>query len=347
MKGGRIEGIILAAGKGTRMLPLTGVLPKPLLPVTGIPLLEITAEKLLRCGASRLHINLFHLGGRIRDFAAGRDWPVTFHEEEELLDTGGGIGNMASDLRDADHILLHNGDILSSFGFGDALEFHRDRGALVTMILMRPDGSGRTPPASVRVGAGNDVLGIGPSSRAVSPPRGPVLMGYTGTAVISGDALEYFPRGKKGLVPVLLEMIARMPGSVAAFDISLARPSGSRPEHSSETHASSAGTSSGDGPAWGEIGSPQSYLDIHRRIMVEKVRFEGTVPPPLPLRAGALSSIDHGASWKGFLDVGDGARIEGNTFLEDCVVLAGATVGSGTRLSRAIIYEGGVMEVEN
>jgi len=332
MAGGRIEGIILAAGKGTRMLPLTGIIPKPLLPVTGTPLFEIAAEKLLRCGASGLHVNIFHLGDMIREYAAGRDWPVTFHEEEELLDTGGGIGNMAGDLGDADHILLHNGDVLSSFGFGEALEFHRSRGAMVTMILMHPDGSGRTPPASVTVGMLDDVLGIGSSARAGSMPRDSHSMGYTGMAVISGKALKHFPPVKKGLVPVLLEMIASRPGSVAAFDAS---------------RASSSGVSSKAPPEWGEIGSPKSYLDMHRRIMVEKVRFDGTAPTPLPLRAGALSSIDPGAEWAGFLDVGDGARIEKNTFLEDCVVLEGATVRSGTRLSRAIIYDGGVMEVES
>jgi len=335
---GRIEGIILAAGKGTRMLPLTGVVPKPLLPVTGIPLLETAAQKLLRCGAARLHINLFHLGDRIREYAAGKNWPVTFHEEEELLDTGGGIGNMAEALGGADHILLHNGDVLSSFGFAEALEFHAARKALVTMILVSPDGSLRTPPPSVIVDAGDGILGIGPSAEALPARKGQVRMGYTGMAVISPEALRYFPREKKGLVPVLLEMISRGPGSVAAFDPSRARPG--------EGPARPVGSSSGR-PEWGEIGSPQSYLDMHRRIMIEKTRFDGAVPPPLPLRAGPRSSIDPGAEWSGFLDVGDGALIESGTFLEDCVVLEGAVVRSGTRLSRAIVYEGGVMEVES
>ncbi len=316
---GKIEGIILAAGKGTRMLPLTGRLPKPLLPVTGVPLLEIAAEKLLRCGASRIHINLFHLGEMIREYADGKGWPIVFHEEEELLDTGGGIGNMAADLSGADHVLLHNGDVLSSFGFDEALESHIARQALVTMILMKPEDGGRTPPPAVTLDAGDSVLDIGPSPSDMSQ-----ALGYTGMAIIAGDALEYFPSEKKGLIPIILEMISGSPGSVAGFD------------------ASAEGDAS-----WGEIGSPLSYLDIHRMIMLERVMFDSRVPPPpMPLRTGAGSSIDPGAQWNGFLDVGEGAHIEGNTFLEDCVVMDGAVVRSGARLKSAIIYDDEVLEVD-
>ncbi len=315
----RIEGIILAAGMGTRMLPLTDRVPKPLLTVTGVPILEIAAEKLLRSGVSRLHINLFHLDGMIREFVDRKGWPVLFHEEEELLDTGGGIGNMAADLGNADHILLHNGDIISSFGFEEALEYHIAREALVTMILMKPESGDRTPPAAVTLDEEGSVLDIGPSPSDLS-----YAMGYTGMAIIAGKALGYFPREKKGLVPILLEMISDDPGSVAGFDAS----------------------ASGD-PAWGEIGSPLSYLDIHRRIMIERVEFDRKIPvPPLPIRAGDGSSIDPGAQWKGFLDVGAGARIEGNTFLEDCVVMENAVVPDGTRLNKAIFYGDEVLEVD-
>jgi NDP-sugar pyrophosphorylase family protein len=81
--------------------------------------------------------------------------------------------------------------------------------------------------------------------------------------------------------------------------------------------------------------------------MIEMVRFDRTVPPtPMPLRAGEGSSIDPGARWNGFLDVGNNARIEGNTSLEDCVVMEGAVVSSGARLRSAIVYDSDVLEVE-
>jgi mannose-1-phosphate guanylyltransferase len=311
----RIEGIILAAGKGTRMMPLTGLVPKPLLPVTGVPMLDVVAGKLLREGASRVHINLFHLGGMIRDHALSKGWPAVFHEEAELLDTGGGIGNMAAELAGADCVLLHNGDVISSFGFDRALEAHLERDALVTLILMEPGEGGRTPPPAVRMDGDGSVLDISRSSGG---------LGYTGMAVISGRALERFPARKKGLVPVLLEMIGENRGSVSGYVVSRA-----------------------GGASWGEVGSPDSYLDLHRRIMLEHTVFDEALPPPaLPLRVGAGASIDPGARWKGFLDVGDGVKIEKDTELEDCVLLDGAVVLEGARLSSAVAYGEKALEVE-
>jgi len=286
-----------------------------MLTVTGVPMLDVVAGKLLRAGASRLHINLFHLGGMIRDHAISRGWPSVFHEETELLDTGGGIGNMAEGIRGADCVLLHNGDVISSFGFEGALRLHLERDALVTMILMRQGKEGRTPPAAVRTDDEGNVLAIGPSAGR---------FGYTGMAVISGRALDRFPARKTGLVPVLLSMIGESPGSVAGY------------------------VASGEGgAAWGEIGSPYSYLDLHRRIMIEHTGFDEALPPPaLPLRVGAGASIDPGARWKGFLDVGEGAWIEKDTELEDCVVLDGAVVRSGARLRSAVAWGESALEVE-
>ncbi len=333
MAAGRIEGIILAAGKGTRMLPLTNLTPKPLLPVAGVPVLEAAAGKLLGSGAERLHVNLFHMAAAIREYAEGRDWPVTFHEEERLLDTGGGIGNMAAGLREAEHVLLHNGDIVSSFDFTGALEFHSERGAVVTLILMPSDGSVRTPPASVTIDGEGSVVDIGRAAPAGGPAadgkerNGRAILGYTGMAVISGEALDSFPRGRKGLVPVLLEMITNRPGSVMGFDASAGGPP--------------------HGAAWGEIGSPASYLDLHGRILLEGTGFAGIDPVgPIPLRAGEGASIDPRARWAGFLDVGRKAVIEADTFLENCVVLEGAVVRRGTRLKSAILYDDRALEVK-
>jgi mannose-1-phosphate guanylyltransferase len=314
MAGARIEGIILAAGMGTRMLPLTEIVPKPLLPVAGVPLVEIAAKKLLASGASSLHINLFHLGGSIREFCESAGWPVKFHEEAELLDTGGGIGNMAGDLGDADHVLLHNGDVIASFGYLEALRQHIDTGALVTMLLMKPEKGGRTPPPAVTVSPVGEVLDIGSGGE----------MGYTGMAVLSQEALGYFPAEKKGLVPVLLGMAAERPGAVRGFDASRL-----------------------DECLWGEIGSPSSYIDLHRRILLERAVFDPAIaPPPMPLRTGEGSSIDPGARWSGFLDIGDGARIEKSAFLEDCIVLGGAVVAEGTAKDSAIFYGTQILEAD-
>lgn len=117
------------------MEPLSSRMPKALLPVLGKPLFGIIAGKLLREGASSLHANLFHLGARIREYAAMSGLPVTFHPEAELLDTGGGIGNMAGAIPPGGVALVHNCDVISNICFAPAIEMHRASGALFTMIL--------------------------------------------------------------------------------------------------------------------------------------------------------------------------------------------------------------------
>jgi mannose-1-phosphate guanylyltransferase/phosphomannomutase len=309
--------MILAAGRGERMLPLTSTLPKALLPVLGRPLLEIIAEKLLRSGVSEIHCNLFHLPGPIEAFAAGKRWPMHFHREPELLGTGGGIGNMADSVSAFEATLLHNGDILSDIDLCRVLSFHESRGPLVTLVLV-PSG----PRANVlRLGSG-EVLAIG--SDAEAPGAQASRLGYTGIAILSPQAFAYFPRGKRmGFVGILSDMIRIRPGSVMGYDAA----------------------AEGAPFAWSEAGSPEGYLDIHRRILIDKVRFDPILePPPLPLHAGDGAVIDPGAEWSGFLEVGPRAAIRRGASLENCVVLEGAAVAEGERHSNEIIFQGGTMK---
>lgn len=312
-KASNIAGVILAAGEGRRMRPLTESRPKPGLPILGRPAIEIVSEKLLRSGASSLHCNLFHLADRIEETAAEWEWPIVFYREHELLGTAGGIGNMAGDLAGFDVIILHNGDIVSNIEFEPVIAFHRERGVLFTMVL-----SDSGPPASVLCNPDGEVTGIGAEGTAGSRRRG-----YTGTAVFGPAALDFFPRDRGGsLVESLLEMIRVRPGSVAGYDAS-------------------------HGMLWSEIGSPESYIGLHRRILIGKERFDPLLePPPLPLYVADEARVDPGAEWKGFLSVERGAFIETNALLEECIVLDGALVERGAHHRKAIIFPEGVITVK-
>jgi NDP-sugar pyrophosphorylase family protein len=313
-----IAGMILAAGHGERMYPLTATLPKALLPVLGIPVLEIIVGKLKRSGAAEIHCNLFHLPDPIESRAAEAGLVIRFHREPELLGTGGGIGAMASAVSGFGATLLCNCDVLSDIDLAAALSFHEARGALVTLVLA-PAG----PPANVFLGAEDAVLAIGPGAAVSGSPAR--RLGYTGAAVLSPGALAFFPRDRRaGLVEILTDMIEARPGSVLGYD------------------AARAGT-----PAWGETGSPAGYLEIHRRILVDKIKFDPLLdPPPLPLHAGVEAVIDPGASWRGFLEIGPRAAIRRGAALENCVVLEGATVLEDSRHANEIIFAGGTMKAE-
>lgn len=113
--------MILAAGRGERMRPLTDQLPKPLLTVRGKPLIVYHLEKLSRLGVVEVVINLAWLGERIRTaLGDGARWQLRIHysdEGGEALETGGGIFNALPWLG-SEPFLLVNGDVFTEFDFG-------------------------------------------------------------------------------------------------------------------------------------------------------------------------------------------------------------------------------------
>ncbi len=310
--------VILAAGEGMRMRPLTLIRPKPLLPVLGKPLFGVIAEKVLRWGVNRIFANIYHLPRKMEEYAGGKEWPLRFIREKNLMGTGGGIGNMADRLGSYRTILLHNGDVISDFDFTPAVEFHEGKNALVTMILHN------SPPPSVTLDSRGEVTAIGTGGGGGREDEH--TAGYTGISVISSEALEYFPSQKVySLVEILLNMIEQEPGSVWGYHIT-----GEKPGH-----------------LWAEIGSLEGYLDLHRRILVDKLEFDTTLsPPPLPFNLAEESSVHPSTRWNGFLQVGAGAVIEKDCHLSNCVVLENSTVTEGSSISNAVISPRGVLKEE-
>lgn len=115
-----IKAMILAAGRGSRLRPLTDTIPKPLVPLCGKPLIEYHIEKLAQAGVTEVVINHAWLGHKIEQVLGnGARWGVTIHysvEPEGGLETAGGIINALPLLGDAPFILI-NGDVYSDLPF--------------------------------------------------------------------------------------------------------------------------------------------------------------------------------------------------------------------------------------
>ena len=109
--------MILAAGKGERMRPLTEHTPKPLLSLNGKPLIAHHLERLAAAGFHELVVNVSWLGEQIVDFLGGTDWgEITISREEQPLETAGGIIQALPLLGDAPFVVV-NGDIWTDFPF--------------------------------------------------------------------------------------------------------------------------------------------------------------------------------------------------------------------------------------
>lgn len=138
-----MEAIILAAGLGTRLRPLTDRVPKALVEVDGVPMLERVARRLVDVGAHRLVINTHHLGDQIEAFVRARGAfgvEVRFSREtgDAPLDTGGGVLQAARlmDLREP--FLVHNSDVVTDLSLAALLDAH-DPEALATLAVNRAE----------------------------------------------------------------------------------------------------------------------------------------------------------------------------------------------------------------
>jgi mannose-1-phosphate guanylyltransferase len=139
--------MILAAGKGTRLRPLTDTTPKPLLDVAGRPMIAFPLEMLRQAGVREVVINLHHLGDQIRAALGDGDKlgvRITYSEENPILDTGGAIA-AARPFLSGDTFIVLNADTVIDLQLRAVIDFHRQHGATATMVL-RPD------PEAVRYG---------------------------------------------------------------------------------------------------------------------------------------------------------------------------------------------------
>jgi len=112
--------MILAAGLGTRLKPLTDTMPKALVPVAGTPLLDLNIRKLHSQGYDRFVVNIHHFAQQIVDHVAAQDYAPMVHFSDEtamLLETGGALKKAQALFRDDEPILIHNVDILDNVDY--------------------------------------------------------------------------------------------------------------------------------------------------------------------------------------------------------------------------------------
>ena len=134
------QAMILAAGLGTRLKPLTDTMPKALVPVGGKPLLELNIRKLQAQGYDRFVVNIHHFAQQIVDYVGQQDYAplVRFSDETEaLLETGGGLKKAAPLFVDDEPVLIHNVDILDNVDYDWFSRQHQaDEDAVLLVVII-------------------------------------------------------------------------------------------------------------------------------------------------------------------------------------------------------------------
>ena len=144
-----MKAMILAAGLGTRLRPLTDTCPKALVEVSGRTLLEITLTRLSSFGVRDVIVNVHHFPDMILDYLKAHNnfgLHIAISREEQLLDTGGGLKKASwFFLQDSAHaeepFILHNVDVISTIDLRRMLEFHNEKQALATLAVQHRHSS--------------------------------------------------------------------------------------------------------------------------------------------------------------------------------------------------------------
>lgn len=296
---------ILAAGLGTRLAPLTDMLPKPLVPVFHKPLLTFALDSLLAAGFGSLALNTHHLPDAFPD-AFGEDPSYRGHSlrlfhEPRLLDTGGGIRNARPALGEGT-FLVYNGDILGDLPLADFLAHHRSSGNMATLLL-RPSGGAANvlyDPASGRIEDLRGVLGVSEG----------VPLVYSGVALFEQEIFGWIPPdGPYSIIDALLEAM--------------------------QSGAPLGGFLVEEG-LWIDLGTPEAYLRAHGMLADPAMRPSYVSNAwPTPIHPDAV--IHPGASLSGMVAAAPGSRVGEGAELRDVILWPGAEVTPGARLEGCIV----------
>lgn len=314
-----MKAMVLAAGLGTRMRPLTLALAKPVLPVLNRPLLHWTLEMLAGHGITDVMINLHYLPRTVRAAVGdGRAFgvKVSYSFEREILGTGGGPRKVRRWVGD-EPLLLLNGDVVFDFDLTALRRRHDRSGAPATLALIpNPDPRHYSPVVTGPDGRIRSLAGL------PRPARGTISM-FAGVHILDPSLLDRLPPGPSDTVrdlyaPLVAE--GRPPLGVRA-----------------------------KGP-WYDLGSPSLYLASHQSLLSSRFRGRrrGSVihpearvhPRARVIRSvvGKGSVIAEGASVRGSV-LWDRVKVGREAVLEDSILAAGVKVEDGEALHAALLMK--------
>jgi NDP-sugar pyrophosphorylase family protein len=305
--------MVLSAGLGTRLRPLTNLLPKPLVPVANRPLITYTLALLEKAGVRKVAVNLHHLGEKIREeIKDGADWglQITYSPEDPILGTGGGVMRMRAFL-EGERFFLLNGDVLSGVDLQDVLRFHTERGAAATMVV------GPLPPGATYTPLLMDTEGwLVELKDAKRKPVGETRqVMFLGIHVLESQVFDFLPdEGFSCINNQAYTAMIKKGLDVAAYF---------------------------HGGFWYDLGTPATYLAANLSLLSGRVRppqldpLEGASPEGVLL--GKDVRLGRGVELGPEVAVGDGCVIGDDAKISRSVIWAGEEIAPGVSLDQKIV----------
>jgi mannose-1-phosphate guanylyltransferase len=332
-----MRAMILAAGFGERLRPLTSRRAKPSIPLLNRPLILRTLDYLHLHGVREAVINLHHLPRSIRDVVtAGRpaDLRVTYSEETDILGTAGGLKKAGSHFRGGGTLTLINSDFIVDCDLGAALQAHRRSGALATMILVPAEAGQLYGVVELADDRSIHRISGRPSTR---PGRDGPGYTFTGIHLLEPEILDHIPPGipcciNKDIYPPLIEAGRAIHGFV----------------HRGQ---------------WLEFGTPQLFLEGSFAMLRAggdppltpppgtDGPGDGEAPPPgtavePPFLLGPGCTFGEGASCAGGLILGARVELGPGSKLQRTIVHDDVRIGAGVELVDCLVDSGVVLPAD-
>ncbi len=300
-----MKGMILAAGIGTRLWPLTKDRAKPAVPFLNRPLIAYCIEYLYRFGVRDLIINLHHRSDSIRHALAGRlpdDLRIHFSEEPEILGTGGALDRVRDQLSEGTFIVI-NGKILTEIDLDGALRTHREKEALATLVLRHNRNYERF---SIVESDGNDQIthfagfpAIPQGERPAALNSGPLM--FTGVQFLEPAIFDYIPQGQFSHTTTSAYPKAIQEGRMIAAHVS-------------------------DAP-WFELSTLERYLSASLHFL-DRAGSKGVFGVNCQIHPTAR--VEQSVLW-------DNVRVGAGAVISGCIVGDGCDIPAGSRFERVAI----------
>ena len=303
------KALVLAAGYGTRMRPLTDEVPKPLMPLWNRPLLDHCLDFLATWGVADVLVNTHHLPESIAAHVRSHpreDMCIELSYEPEILGTGGAVANAHRFLGDEPFWVV-NADIAADVAAGPFLDRFSAFDCLGVLWMHAEQG-----PRTVEM-EGDRIVNFRSAN-----PGAPDTFTFCGIQLLSPDILRYIPRGEFSTIVEAHEKAMR----------------DGRPVH-------------GIAPAqcyWADMGTPAQYLDAHRDV---KAAWERQEPGARLFAPEALERVKdvrrQSTRVSGFAALASDVAVVPGAEIRDSVLWEGATVAGGASVGRAIAGRGAVL----
>jgi mannose-1-phosphate guanylyltransferase/phosphomannomutase len=304
-----LKAMILGAGLGTRLRPLTFELPKPAIPVLGRPLISYNMEFLWKLGTKELVINLHRIPGIIKNKISrwgGFKGKISYIIEPDILGTGGGIKNAGAHFMGEEFFLIANGDTILDFDLKKAIRFHRDKKAVATMVLFPYLDERYTP---VYLDENHRLVSIGKK-----PDTHKFLGFYTGVSLLSPAIIDLLPDGKSCIIENAIIPARKKGLPVSGYLM--------------------------DGLFF-EFGTPSDYL--WNTLQYMELRGEGAPPYPEKISVIPPACIASGATFGENVTIGPFVSIEAGAIIEEGATLAHSIVWEKGKVGKDAFIENSIV----